>query len=130
MEQTFVYRSRIEAPLEQVFGWHLRPGAFFGEMSLLTGAPRGATVTATVDSIVFEIGKESLQPIIARREALAEAISRVLAERQMGNVKASDTPAADGDHDATHGSLAAQLLGRMRSFFGLAASREAAAALQ
>ena len=31
---------------------HLVPGSFFGELSLLTGEPRGATVTARGDRAV------------------------------------------------------------------------------
>ncbi len=95
----------------------LKSGAFFGEMSLLTGAPRGATVQATVDSMAIEITKEALQPILARRDSLMEAMSSALAERQLQNSKAAlQTVTATDGHEARQ-TLAKQLLGRMRSFF-------------
>ena len=86
-------------------------------MSLLTGAPRGATVQATVDSMAIEITKEALQPILARRDSLMEAMSSALAERQLQNSKAAlQTVTATDGHEARQ-TLAKQLLGRMRSFF-------------
>jgi small-conductance mechanosensitive channel/CRP-like cAMP-binding protein len=98
---------------------HLKPGAFFGEMSLLTGAPRSATVRASTDSMVIEINKGAIQPILARRDVLVEAMSRVLAERQMQNDRSQIETAAANDSQSARQSLSQQLLGRMRSFFGL-----------
>ena len=98
---------------------HLKPGAFFGEMSLLTGAPRSATVRATVDCMVIEITKEAIQPILMRRDALVEAMSRVLAERQIQNDRSALEPAAANDSHHARQTLSQQLLARMRSFFGL-----------
>jgi len=103
----------------------LQSGAFFGEMSLLTGAPRGASVLAAVDSIVIEITKDGLQPILAKRESLLEAISEALAERQLMNAAAKAQSATPAETQAAHQSLANQLLGRMRSFFGLGVTEDA-----
>ena len=96
----------------------LKSGAFFGEMSLLTGAPRGATVRAAVDSMLIEITKDALQPILLRRDSLMEAMSSALAERQLQNSKAATQELREEDSHAAQQTLAAQLLGRMRSFFG------------
>ncbi len=104
----------------------LKPGAFFGEMSLLTGAPRSATVRAVVDSMVIEITKDALHPILVRRESVMEAMSAALAERQIQNEKALARAEAAADGHATHHTLAHQLLGRMRSFFGFAARPDGA----
>ncbi|MDB5361757.1 MAG: MscS Mechanosensitive ion channel [Rhodospirillales bacterium] len=103
---------------------HLKPGAFFGEMSLLTGAPRSATVRAVVDSMVIEIAKEALQPILSRREAVVEAMSNALAERQLHNDRAAFEGASSAEAKIAHQTLAGQLLGRMRSFFGLGVTAE------
>ncbi len=104
---------------------HLTPGAFFGELSLLTGAPRSATVTARLDSVLIEISKERLKPIITHREHLAEELARVLEERQMHTKRVADERDVAGDDKvAASRSLSAELLGRVRSFFGLPAAPE------
>ncbi len=63
----------------------LVPGDFFGEMSLLTGAPRSARVFAVVDSSVYEIKKSCLQPILEKAPLLLKVLSQALAERQARN---------------------------------------------
>ena len=55
---------------------------FFGEMSLMTGAPRGSTVVALTDVLCYRLDKESFQEILFRRPEIAETIAEVLAERK------------------------------------------------
>lgn len=57
----------------------LGPGNFFGEMSLLTGEPRSATIIARTDVECFRLDKESFQDIITARPAMAEELSRLAA---------------------------------------------------
>jgi CRP-like cAMP-binding protein len=90
-------------------------------MSLLTGARRSATVRAQIDSMVIEITKDALQPILARREPVVEAMSTALAERQLQNDRSAQAAASAADGQAARQTLAGQLLVRMRNFFGLAA---------
>jgi CRP-like cAMP-binding protein len=90
------------------------PGDVFGEMSLLTGQPRSATISAATDTVVFEIAREHLEPVLNRRPELAEALARVMAERQARNAeqgRSADQPPA--------GAPAApeDLLARLRAFF-------------
>ncbi|XOV89753.1 MAG: cyclic nucleotide-binding domain-containing protein [Pseudomonadota bacterium] len=94
---------------------HLVPGAFFGEMSLLTGDPRGATVRAVVDSIVFEIRKQDFEPLLRARPELAATLSRTLAERIASNL-ARDTRHT-GPHEVDQGGR--RILEKMRRFFTL-----------
>jgi len=61
----------------------LEPGAFFGEMALLTGAPRSATVSAETDLVCYMLDKESFLEIIQARPAMAEEISQLLAKRRV-----------------------------------------------
>lgn len=63
----------------------LLPGSFFGEMSLLTGDPRHATVTAMVDSVVLEINKNSFEPIIRARPEIARMLSATIENRHQHN---------------------------------------------
>ncbi len=63
----------------------LAPGEVFGEVSLLTGQRRTATVTAALDSVVYEIHREDLDPIVKRRPEIAEGLAAVMAEHQARN---------------------------------------------
>ncbi|MDX2098528.1 MAG: mechanosensitive ion channel [Leptolyngbyaceae cyanobacterium bins.59] len=60
----------------------LHSGEFFGEIALLTGTPRSATVRALEDVIVFVVDRENLQKLLASHQDLAEQIAGKLAERQ------------------------------------------------
>ena len=57
-------------------------GDFFGEMALLTGAPRSADVIALEEVEVLEIGKASIQSLLEHNTRLAETFGRKIAERQ------------------------------------------------
>jgi len=61
----------------------LRPGECFGEMSLLTGARRSATVIAQTDCDVVEIEKPNLLDLLHRQPELARDFSELLARRQL-----------------------------------------------
>lgn len=65
----------------------LVPGQYFGEMSLLVGDPRSATVTAVVDSEVYEITKETMQKLFETHPNLIKAMSNKIAERQVTNLR-------------------------------------------
>jgi small-conductance mechanosensitive channel len=60
----------------------LREGDFFGEMGLLTGEPRTATVIAEEETEVLEIDNVSLKPIFEENPELVESFSRIVEERR------------------------------------------------
>jgi len=60
----------------------LKKGQFFGEMSLLTGAPRSATVQARSQLTVTVIGKQAMSQIISSSPGLAEQFGTILASRK------------------------------------------------
>lgn len=60
----------------------LHEGEFFGEMSLLLGAPRTATVRTIQDSILFIIEQHDLKKLLEEQPDLAVQISHKLYERQ------------------------------------------------
>jgi small-conductance mechanosensitive channel len=87
------------------------PGEVFGEISLLTGEPRGATVTAAFDSVVYEIHRQDLDPILQARPEIAEGLATVMAAHQAHNER----------YDMAQGQAAVptrdDLLARLRQLF-------------
>jgi len=94
----------------------LIPGDFFGEMSLLTGEPRSATVEAATDTVVYEITRSDIEDLLAERPNIATRITQVVAQRQMSNLKTRDN-LNNSDHQEETKNFANQLLGKMRGFF-------------
>jgi CRP-like cAMP-binding protein/small-conductance mechanosensitive channel len=91
-------------------------GDVFGEMSLLTGQPRSATVTAAIDSVVYEIRKQRLDPILHQRPEIADELATVMARRQALNAERSRVLDAPQDPLPPNRE---DLLSRLRIFFSL-----------
>jgi small-conductance mechanosensitive channel/CRP-like cAMP-binding protein len=96
----------------------LMEGQFFGEMALLTGERRSATIEAATDVDLFMIDKPAFQEILAANPTIAVDISTLLSERREALTHAQDdltapllTPGA--------GELKNDILGRIRAYFGL-----------
>lgn len=61
----------------------LREGEFFGEISLLTGTPRTATVRAlVVNTVLFVVERQQLQKLLSEHKEFGEQIAVKLSERQ------------------------------------------------
>ncbi|MCA1995188.1 MAG: cyclic nucleotide-binding domain-containing protein, partial [Coleofasciculus sp. S288] len=60
----------------------LHEGEFFGEMSLLLGTPRTATVRTLEDSVLFVVNRADLQKLLEGHQQLADQLANKLAERQ------------------------------------------------
>jgi CRP-like cAMP-binding protein len=61
----------------------LRAGDLVGEMSLLTGAPRAATVAAKSPVVAVEIGRDALAPLLTAEPALFDRFAAMLEKRQI-----------------------------------------------
>jgi small-conductance mechanosensitive channel/CRP-like cAMP-binding protein len=94
----------------------LTPGQVIGEMSLLTGEPRTATVTAATDVVAFEVGKEHVQELLLGRPGIAEEISNVVAERRVQLREAAAT-APPEERLAEKQHLGRQILEKMKQIF-------------
>jgi small-conductance mechanosensitive channel/CRP-like cAMP-binding protein len=96
----------------------LHPGNFFGEMGLMTGAPRTATVVAATDVECYLLDKASFETVLSKRPELAEEISKTLVSRRFG----LDSLQQNVDADTRAQQMAQQhedILAKIRHFFGL-----------
>jgi small-conductance mechanosensitive channel/CRP-like cAMP-binding protein len=92
----------------------LSAGQFFGEMSLMTGESRSATVVAKSDCECYIVDKEAFQEILEERPELAGIISEILSRRQV----ALDGASADAAL-ASQTVQKNQLRSKIASFFGI-----------
>ena len=60
----------------------LEPGMAFGEISLLTGEPRTATVRAVTEATLIEIDKATLAPLLEANPSLVEKLDAIILERR------------------------------------------------
>ncbi len=90
----------------------------FGEMGLLTGQARLGTVIARDNVLCYRLEKQGFDAILQARPEIAEALSQVVAARQMANdatLQALDDVARRKRASGTAG----ELLHRIRAFFEL-----------
>ncbi len=59
-----------------------RAGEFIGEMSLLLGTPRSATLRTIEDTILFVVDHDNLQSLLVQHRELADQIAEALSQRQ------------------------------------------------
>src|SRR5437899_9103507 len=96
----------------------LNAGDCFGEMSLLTGEPRSATVRADADCYVMEIGKPVMAEVLHSAPECLVQLSELLAQRKMeteGILKEAHTD----EHVLKQRQYSATFLHRLRTFFQL-----------
>lgn len=93
----------------------LSVGGFFGEMSLMTGAPRAATVQALSPCELVVVNKPSMQEVLETYPLVLERITAALAARL---VSVADTSEPDAGADVADTQPA--MVRRIRDFFKLA----------
>lgn len=75
-------RVTVEGAPQRVVA-QLQAPDFFGEMGMLTGEPRRATVVALTDVECWRLEKGGFQAVLSARPQIADDISHVLATRQV-----------------------------------------------
>jgi CRP-like cAMP-binding protein len=93
----------------------VRAGEFFGEMALITGDARTATVVAKTDVECYRLDRASFQLLLLGRAEISEEITRVMGGRR-GDLErvrqafAATVPVAEAE---------VRLSTRIRRFFGM-----------
>jgi len=80
--------SRRDDRGEEVVLAHLGEGDFFGEMALLSGAPRAATVVAEQPSELLELGADAFLGVAREHPHLAASLRRFYRQRLLANAMA------------------------------------------
>ncbi|HEX7664734.1 MAG TPA: mechanosensitive ion channel family protein [Polyangiaceae bacterium] len=91
---------------------------FFGEMGMMTGEQRTASVIALTDCDCFRLDKAGFQKIITDRPEIAAQISETLAQRRVELIAVREGL----DEDAKKARKLTEqqrILGKVQSFFGL-----------
>jgi CRP-like cAMP-binding protein len=79
----------------------LGPGAPFGEMALLSGQPRSATVRADEGAEVLRLDRTRFLGLVSREPQVALAIAGTLCERvRRADARRADAAGSSGDHAA------------------------------
>lgn len=90
----------------------------FGEMSLLTGDVRSATVVAASEVDCFRLDKEAFRRVLKARPQLTEQLATLLTKRKVELQAAKEGLSADAARERANREANA-LLTRIRSFFAL-----------
>lgn len=98
----------------------LTEGNFFGEIALLTGERRSASVQALTDIRLYELKKDGFKDVLERKPDILDEIGSVLSRRKdqlvdlMAQSSGPHEPASMTPQDAK-----SRILSRIRNYFGL-----------
>ncbi|MFY9315248.1 MAG: mechanosensitive ion channel family protein [Burkholderiales bacterium] len=95
-------------------------GSYFGEMGMLTGAPRSTTVVAREDVECYRLDRTAFRDLLLARPEIAEEMSRTMTARASGLAAAREAAAQAG---AAVPPTSGELLEKIRRFFGLQGQR-------
>lgn len=109
-------RIRTDSGLERAVST-LSNGNIFGELSLLTGEPRPATVIALGDVECMRLDRAAFQALLSRRPELAEKMAKTLAERHTQILAAKEDLNRQPPPAIEHTTL--DFLTKIRDLFGL-----------
>ena len=92
-------------------------GEFFGEMALITGDARTATVVAKTDVECYRLDRASFQELVLGRPEISEEIKRVMGGRR-GDLERVRQAFSDAPQTA---EAEVRLSTKIRRFFGMGA---------
>lgn len=101
----------------------LHEGDFFGEMSLLTGEKRSASVVAKAETRLLKLNRDAMARLLSENEQLAEKLSRAIADRTSKNAQLlssqDEVRLSKGKGGQDENAARAAILRRICSFFKL-----------
>ena len=109
-----VYRNHEGKDGEALIA-RMQPGRFFGEMSLLTGEPRSATIRAALEVIVLKIDKAAMVDLLSQRVKLADELSRSIAVNRLSDKNRAALSSTN--EEAQTLTLADQIKSKIVAFF-------------
>jgi CRP-like cAMP-binding protein len=74
---------------------HLGRGDYFGEIGLLTGSPRNATVRTTRETQLMELERDGFMTMISTSDLTSQELSRVMRQRVIANGLTLALPSLD-----------------------------------
>ncbi len=95
------------------------PGDVFGEIGLMTGAPRRATVIASTNVQAYRLDKAAFQQIIEQRPELTDSLSNILEQRLQRFAELENTYFAEQNQTPQNIPGSAAIGKKIRDFFGL-----------
>ncbi len=95
----------------------LAAGDIVGEIALLTGSPRTATVKAITNSVLYEITKADITPFLEAQPEIAEYLGEMLIERKTA-IK-TDKDSFQQPEEEKEEIINKPFLDGVRSFIGL-----------
>jgi small-conductance mechanosensitive channel/CRP-like cAMP-binding protein len=110
-------RVKVEGGIEREVA-RLKAGDFFGEMSLLTGERRAATVVAITDVDCYRLDKAEFQKLLERRPELTEVVADVLAKRRLELSAVKENLDVESRRERLRVTRT-DLVGKIRTFFAL-----------
>ena len=100
------------------YAFSLEQGEIFGEIGLLTGEPRGATVKASSPLECYVLGKEDISDLLTNRPEIVDEMSQIMVSRQSALQKArAEMAHIEEQHTAQHGVH--ELAARVKHFLGI-----------
>jgi len=103
---------------EDVKVGHITSGQVFGELALLTGKPRAATVIASTDVVGYEITYQCMRELFQAYPEVMDAVSGVCAQWKL-----QEQQFLEGTHTSevaqTHETITDEVITAIRNFFGL-----------
>jgi small-conductance mechanosensitive channel/CRP-like cAMP-binding protein len=94
------------------------PGECLGEMSLLTGAPRSATVIAAQRSVLIEVHQNAIRPLLEANPSLVNGFAEMMETRRGATHRALGALSGGAEDEASTAS-GARLVSAIRRLFRL-----------